>query len=81
MHTPRKPDYYLMAKDREDDNKKAARVGAAWTNPKGGISIVLNTCSVLSWQDGVFLTLWPNDDTGKKKEYLEIHVPESDIPF
>jgi len=56
-----KPDFYVVAKPKEGD-MKGSRVGAAWHNNQGGISISLNVGVDLRWDDNLFITLWPNED-------------------
>lgn len=56
----RKPDYKLMAKDATID--KWIKVGAAWVNENGSVSIDLDPFVVLRGQDHLSLALYPNDD-------------------
>lgn len=59
-----KPDYILFAKERSTDldSKPKSRIGAAWINSTGkGINITLNVGVSLSWNDNIYITLWPNE--------------------
>lgn len=56
----RKPDYWVKALDKGVDTKKyTAKVGAAWDNPDGSISIDLNPFVVLTASPNLVLTLFP----------------------
>ena len=62
MAGPRRaPDYYLKTLHKKTGRK--GRIGAAWDNVSGSISIVLDPFVVIDWQhrDDVVLTLFPND--------------------
>lgn len=54
----RQPDFNLSALDK--DTGKKGKVGAAWKNADGTISISLNNFVVLSAQQPLVLTLFPN---------------------
>lgn len=54
----RKPDYIVKALDKQTDDK--ARVGAAWQNPDGTVSVVLNSFTVLKGGKETLITLFPN---------------------
>lgn len=57
----RKPDYMVSALDKET-GRKASRIGAAWINPDGSISVKLDFCVVLNAaNDNLVVTLFPND--------------------
>jgi hypothetical protein len=55
---PRKPDYILKAKR---GGKTSGRLGAAWKNPSGNISIILDVCTCLVESENLQVTLFPND--------------------
>ena len=55
----RTPDYIVKAKRKS--TQEAAKVGAAWNNDDGSISIVLNTFVVLEASNDVMITLFKND--------------------
>lgn len=56
----RKPDYNVHAMDKRTNQK--ARVGAAWVNDNGTISIVLNNFVVLQGNIDLVVTLFVNDN-------------------
>lgn len=59
---PRKPDYWLKAMDKSQPGKtlaSAGKVGAAWKNADGSISIDLNAFIVLPASPDLVLTLFP----------------------
>lgn len=56
----RKPDYRLAALDKETDDTD--RVGAAWKNDNGSISIRLNTFVHLIGNKNLVLTLFPEGE-------------------
>lgn len=47
---PRGPDLLLKI-SAKNDNKGWHRIGAAWLNDSGAISVVLDPCVTLSWRD------------------------------
>jgi len=53
----RKPDYWFNALDKDTNQK--AKVGAAWKNADGSISVDLNAFTVLSARRSLVLTLFP----------------------
>lgn len=55
----RKPDYNVHAMDKRTNAK--ARIGGAWVNPNGSISIVLNHFVVLEGNIDLVVTMFPND--------------------
>jgi hypothetical protein len=57
MANGRKPDFNLSAKPR--DGRPGNKVGAGWINDDGSISISLNIGVTLSWNDDLFLGLFP----------------------
>lgn len=56
----RKPDYRLAVMDKEFDKK--GRIGAAWANDDGSISIVIDPGCSASYNPNFVYTLFPNDD-------------------
>lgn len=67
--TPRKPDFELSVFDKATQER--AKVGVAWINEKGHISIRLNLCTVLHARDGLLITLFPTDQEEKPEETKE----------
>lgn len=55
----RTPDFYLKAMDKETGQKD--KVGAAWINDNGSISIVINRFVTLSGKDNINLVLFKKD--------------------
>jgi hypothetical protein len=53
----RKPDYWVKAMDKETNAK--AKVGAAWDNPDGSVSVDLNAFVVLKASPNLVITLFP----------------------
>lgn len=53
----RKPDYDMSAMNKETDEK--ARVGAAWANEDGTISVVLSPFIKLEVSKNLVITLFP----------------------
>ena len=60
MSTKRKPDYDLSALNKADDRLKG-KVGAAWINEDGTISVVLNPFTYLHQDGHLLLTLFPKN--------------------
>ncbi len=56
----RRPDYILSALCKRTELR--GRVGAAWVNEDGTLSIKLNAFVVLSANDDLVITLFENDD-------------------
>jgi len=54
-----KPNYKLKAMNKVNGDR-CNDVGAAWINPNGSISIVLNPCIKLEYNKDLILTLFPN---------------------
>jgi hypothetical protein len=54
----RKPDYVLKALNKKTD-EKVAHAGAAWVNPDGSITLVLDRFVVLPSDPDWVLTLFP----------------------
>lgn len=57
-----RPDFNIVLASR-DNTKRSTKVGVAWKQSHGGISISLSPGVVLSFRDceDHFLTLWPTD--------------------
>lgn len=60
----RKPDFVLKALNKDTDAK--AKVGAAWNNPDGSISVELNAFVVIPASRGLVLTLFPEGQKAAK---------------
>lgn len=58
----RKPDYHVLAQTRRDAPKHKGRVGSAWKNPNGTISISLHPFVALSAIEDLQITLFPADE-------------------
>lgn len=72
----RKPDYDVSALNK--DNERKGKIGAAWANPDGTISIVLNTFIVLdTGRDNLLITMFPT--TGYKPKGKSNLPPDSDL--
>lgn len=61
--TPTKPTHTIKVMDRAT-KKKGGRVGSAWLNKDGSISISLDTGITLSWNDGLMITAFENNWDG-----------------
>lgn len=61
----RQPDYQLHAMNKSTDEK--ARVGAAWTEDDGRISIKLNSFTQLSAGPDLVLSLFPVNDKDRER--------------
>ncbi len=59
----RKPDYNLHAMDKVTDEK--SRVGGAWLNDDGSISVKLNPFVTLASTTALVLTLFPASEPSK----------------
>jgi len=60
----RKPDYILRVKLLEE-KRSGGRMGVAWVNKGGSLSIKLDTGVVLDWrmsQENVLITLFPTEN-------------------
>jgi hypothetical protein len=56
-----RPAYRMVVEHKE--TKARTRVGVAWVNEKGWISIKLSPCVVLSGdRNDIFISLYPNED-------------------
>jgi len=55
-----KPSHVVMIKKK--DGKFYHRVGAAWEDDRGFLSIKLDPCIVLSDRDDIFINIFPNKD-------------------
>lgn len=53
----RKPDFWLKAMNKATNEKR--KVGAAWRNPDGSVSIDLDAFTVLASHPDLVLTLFP----------------------
>jgi hypothetical protein len=56
----RKPDLVLRAMNKRT-NTKSGKIGAAWSNPDGSISLRLDAGVVIEHHVDVIFTLFPND--------------------
>ena len=89
MSQGRPPDFRLSIKHRVTG--AAGVVGAAWKDDRGFLSIRLNPGVVLSWQDDVYINLFPIEDTPKFRTPRAVAPPgppsppepppDDDIPF
>ena len=60
----RKPDYWVKAMQAHGEKLDAkGKIGAAWTNEDGSISIDLNPFVVLEAHPALHITLFPNNST------------------
>jgi hypothetical protein len=61
----RAPDFVLKVKSKTS-TARTRRCGVAWANVEGegiaSISIQLDPCTVISWNDEVFITLFPFEE-------------------
>lgn len=69
----RQPDYDLAVLNRETEQK--GRVGAAWLNPDGSISIRLNPMVVLDSRPELVITLFKRQPHPTKKSAGSNYVP------
>jgi hypothetical protein len=77
----RKPDFILHVKVKETDKTKR-RCGVAWKNKAGGISIQLDPCTVISWRDNVFISLFSEKWSGKRdSEKPGVERDDTETPF
>jgi hypothetical protein len=53
----RKPDFWVKALDKDTNEK--AKIGAAWQNNDGSVSIDLNPFVVLAARKSLVITLFP----------------------
>lgn len=60
----RKPDYWLKAMNKTTNEKR--KVGAAWDNKDGSISIDIDAFTVLHAHPGLVLTLFPIERGGER---------------
>lgn len=58
--TGRSPDLYLKAMNKAT-GQKSGRLGVAWTNDDGSLSLALDMCVTLTSDPDVVYTLFPND--------------------
>ena len=59
--TPRRPEYNVVVS--EGPGHHWNRVGGAWLTDNGGFSIKLNPGVTLSWDDGLKIMMFSNEDT------------------
>lgn len=78
----RQPDYSLGALDSATDEKNP-KIGAAWKNDDGSISISINDFIVLRGNKTLYLRLFPNDRSTPppQKEKYTTQDLQKDIPF
>jgi hypothetical protein len=85
-----RPDFKLFVKKK--DAKHGVQIGAGWSNDWGGISIKLNTCTVLTDRDDIYITLYPARDTKPQpsfddppphgpSDFREPPLDDDNIPF
>lgn len=70
----RKPDYQVGAINKIT-GQKSSKVGGAWKNDNGTISVVLDAFVVFPGGSDTLLTLFPNT------EWTERQNQDSEIPF
>lgn len=58
--TSRKPDYILKALNKKTD-ERSGRLGAAWANKNGSISLIFDAFARLESNPDWVFTLFPND--------------------
>jgi hypothetical protein len=63
--TPTRPTHTIKVMDRAT-KQKGGRVGAAWLNKDGSISIQLDVGISLSWNDGLMITAFENNKDGEE---------------
>ena len=61
----RKPDFWLKAMNKDTNEKR--KVGAAWKNQDGSISIDIDSFTVLNSSPSLFLTLFPIERIGNRE--------------
>ncbi len=62
--TGRAPDFHLKALNRRTE-RRTGKIGAAWLNTDGSITLQLDMCISIPDDPDILLTLFPND--GAKK--------------
>lgn len=62
--TARKPDYWVKAMDKATNEKR--KVGAAWSNPDGSISIDIDAFTQINSSPDLVITLFPIDRSYSK---------------
>lgn len=77
MSNGRKPDYNLWM--AEKDGHRRGRIGCAWWNSKGGLTIDLTPGVVIEWRDAdrYFLTLWPASGGESKLDQSDLDSVEA----
>ena len=58
---PRKPDFWVKAMNKATNEKR--KIGAAWTNQDGSVSIDMDAFTVLHSSPDLVITLFPIDRT------------------
>ena len=91
----RRPDYNVCVKPKEGGNAYT-KIGGAWKDDQGRISITLHPCVVLSAKDDVWISLYPNNyqnqgEKHRQKDYSRSHdnpdnwgpppMSDDDVPF
>lgn len=71
MGDGKKPDFNLSAKPR--DGRLGGKVGAGWKNTDGSISIQLNVGVTLSWNDELFIGLFPAGEWRGRSKHRTPH--------
>lgn len=61
---PRKPDYWVKAMNKETNEKR--KIGAAWKNQDGSVSIDIDSFTVIASSPHLVITLFPIDRSGKR---------------
>ena len=56
----RKPDFILKCLNKRT-NARNDKLGVAWSNPEGNISLILDPCVCLTYDPDMVYTLFPND--------------------
>lgn len=59
MKTKRKPDYWVKAMNKDTNEKR--KIGAAWVNSDGSISVDIDAFTVLQSSPSLVVTLFPID--------------------
>lgn len=63
-------------KIKEKHGKRSGTVGAAWVNDDGSFSIQLNAGVTLSWQDDVYITVWPRGEGVEENPEVDLDDDE-----
>lgn len=59
MPRPNAPNYVLMVKPKRQ-NAVATKVGVGWMDERGRVSVKLHPCTILHWQDDLWISLYPD---------------------